>query len=73
MTLAYSVNLYNLIIENLINAILYFYINNPLVAKTDVLPEINKIVKFGFLKVKLTKNKTQNPGESFSGGSINDV
>jgi len=50
-----NVVLYNLIIENLINAVLYYYFNNPeLIGASDSLPEITRVLKFGFIKVRFT-------------------
>jgi len=44
--------LYNAIIENIINAMIWFYCNMP--GLSDKLPEISKVVKFGLIKVMFT-------------------
>jgi len=47
--------IYNAIIENLINAIMYFYFNNSALADyKDKLPEVSAVLKFGFIKVPFT-------------------
>ena len=52
-----DVQLYNYIIENLINAILYYYFNNPELIQSNNLPEITKVVKFGLIKVSFTTSE----------------
>ena len=47
--------IYNSIIENLINAIMYFYFtNSALLEYKNKLPEISAVLKFGFIKVPFT-------------------
>lgn len=65
-----NVQLYNLIIENLINAILYSYFNiqfneNLDILKGELIPEITKVLKFGFIKVKFTS--IESPGTEIEG------
>lgn len=53
--------IYNSIIENLINAIMYFYFtNSALTEYKNKLPEISAVLKFGFIKVPFTTYENDN-------------